>query len=676
MPTEQDIKNFTDTVDEAVTYPILTREIPDLDAAVGDTPAVSGPGGTSLTATARQSIRQVLGWRYRSEDPKGFLAALGKAFTLKEVEGHIESEWKPQSYMLQADLGEITGAQASIHKQASVALEHAVPLLDGLKPLRTDADEEDTEALRAIIRTEMQELVNELAMTGGPRVQRVDAFFEDLLAQTPGQPLANVDPEQVAGQLARLRDRFGFQRGRVNTIAEEQNFTNFLILVDYVNSLYQSWHLKRGFFSHTGIPEPFLGTQLVLLSQALDVILEQVRETYAAMDSVFFGPADRQATLLNLPNETPITVAELLGWVETFAAYEGCRLIQDGGKDGVVIFRSTSQRLQTLVDKAATIAAQPAANPARPFHTKRAAIALKVLANYLATARDRSAEISRRPVQFAELEGEEQNLPLSFVGIAPFAPPPPVLFKVDWFARKPSGTNSFIDRKPGDTIRPGDEVKAIVFGRNLRAGLSFDFGDDFELARIEFDSSGQSAVAELKIKDSAKSGVRPLRVKDANKQIHSLADGLAVDACVPQESGTLTVTSFDPKCGRQGERKEVEFTGDDLRGGGVSFGAGIHILKTTYSDEGMEVEIEIDRLAQLGERTVTLFTTDCRSAVLSDKFIVEPAPSSPPMKVTVFTDEDEKPGKETYAEKGPSAAGQEPERSRQVAQARRRRRNP
>ena len=355
MPTEQDIRNFTANVEDAVTYPILTRETTGYDSSGPSTSTASGAGGGSLGKLAQQTIREVLGWRFRAGDTKGFLAALNKAFALKEIEGHVEWDWKSQSYMLQADLGEITGAQASIHKQASVALEHALPLLEGLEPLRADADKEDSEAMRAIIRTELKELVNELAMIAGPRVQRVDSFFEKLV----GAPPVSTDPERVGGQLSRLRERFGLQRERVNTIVEEQTFSNFLILVDYVNSLFQSWQSKRAYFARNGSAEPFLGTQLVLLSQVMDVIIEQVRETYDAMDSVFIGPAERQTTMLSLPGEAPITVAELLSWVETFAASEGRQLIQEGGKDGVVIFRSTIERLQVLVNKAADLAEQP-----------------------------------------------------------------------------------------------------------------------------------------------------------------------------------------------------------------------------------------------------------------------------------------------------------------------------
>ena len=111
-------------------------------------------------------------------DPKGFTAALTQSFTLKQVEGHTEATWVPRNYAVavQADMGAITGAQASIYARAKVALDQSLPLLDGLTSLRTDILPEDQEATRSIVRSELTQLVNELGMEGGPRVQRVEAL--------------------------------------------------------------------------------------------------------------------------------------------------------------------------------------------------------------------------------------------------------------------------------------------------------------------------------------------------------------------------------------------------------------------------------------------------------------------------------------------------------------------
>ena len=55
-------------------------------------------------------------------------------------------------------------------------------------------------------------------------------------------------------------------------------------------SLAESWDAQREFFVRGSAVEPFLGTQLVLLSRDLEVIAESVHEAEFAMNSVFLGP--------------------------------------------------------------------------------------------------------------------------------------------------------------------------------------------------------------------------------------------------------------------------------------------------------------------------------------------------------------------------------------------------
>lgn len=352
-----ELKKITGVVEDAVTYPILTKEVNGYGSGGRNGEASGLSGGGSLTRSAQGAIRDLLGWRYRADDPKGFLAALNKAVDLKEVEGHVESTWKARPFMVQADLGEVTGAQASIYTRAKVAIEHALPLLDKLEPLRPDADDENTASIRALVRSALTELVAELGIVGGPRLQRVDDYFFQLLGPNPKAHFRK--PEDVEGHLGDLADRFGLERGRVLTVEEEQIFTDFLILVDYTNSLFQTWDAQKDFFSRNGSPDKFLGTQLVRLSQVLAVIVESVHETYNAMDSVFLGAEERQVAVLEFANQQPITVAELLNWVEHFAGGEAPQMIEDSGKDGLVAMSATFSRLKVLLELMAQESAKP-----------------------------------------------------------------------------------------------------------------------------------------------------------------------------------------------------------------------------------------------------------------------------------------------------------------------------
>jgi hypothetical protein len=369
MADLNDIKKITGTVEDAVTYPILTKEIDGYAGRAGDSD-LSARGG-SLTRTAQGAIRDLLGWRYRANDSKGFVAALTKAVDLKEVEGHVEWTWKARPFMVQADLGEVTGAQASLYERAKVAQGHAIPLLDGLNPQRADADDEEVDSIRAIVRSAWTEMVVELGVVSGPRIQRVDEYFRQLLGSSdptkPDVADAIKKPEKVKGNLGRLAKRFGFSREGVLTVEEEQNFTNFLILVDNTTSLLTTWAAQKDFLLRNGSGDKFLGTQLVRLAEELAVIVESVHEAYAAMDSVFFGPEERQVTVLTFEGTIspfegtislitepitvePITVAELLNWIEQFASVEARTLIEDSGRDGVLTVSDTLKQFGDMLN--------------------------------------------------------------------------------------------------------------------------------------------------------------------------------------------------------------------------------------------------------------------------------------------------------------------------------------
>jgi len=364
-------------LEDIQSFPILTTE-------VGNTarPATSGiTSGTSLGQIIESSLREVLGWRPRASDPKGFLAALNQAFSLKETEGHTEWAWIQRSYAVQQDMGAVTGAQASIYARAKAALDQSLPLLEGLTPLRADADREDNDAVRAIVRSRLTELVYELGQVGGPRVGRVDDLFRSLLGAT----LVPADPAgTVSGLFGQMREEFGFERNSVNTIEEEQDLTNFVILVDQVVALHGTWVAQRPFFEGAPGTNVFLGTQLVLLSRALAVVAESVQETYFVMDSVFLGSAERQTT--PLPGGVKLTVAELLGWVEHFASDEAPRVIREGGKDGVITLQPTVETLSALVNAildddtpSGGTSRQARLNPTPGFHTPRVQRALREL---------------------------------------------------------------------------------------------------------------------------------------------------------------------------------------------------------------------------------------------------------------------------------------------------------
>ncbi|HEY3625387.1 MAG TPA: hypothetical protein VGL00_03850 [Terracidiphilus sp.] len=362
-------------------YPVLTEEVPS--EVVSRPPSAGGGSGIApIGKMAENAIRDVLSWRTKVNDPKSFILALNQSFTLKEVEGHTESTWTPRTYTVQTDMGAITGAQASIYTRAKVALDQSLPLLDGLYALLPTLEQEDLDSMRGMVRSLFTELVNDLGIEGGPRIPRVDQLFSLLL----GSPLPT-DPERAGGQLGTLRDRFGLKRSFVTTISDEQNLTNYIVLVDYVIGLSNSWNTQKAYFARSGAgtAEPFFGTQLVLLSRSLDVVAGAVKDAEFAMDSVFLGAAERQTILLDFTSigaESSMFVAELLDWIDTAVSKELPAQLQDSGKDAIETLKLVIKNLHGFVH-AAILPQQPLKGLPPGYRTPRVQRALRLLADSL-----------------------------------------------------------------------------------------------------------------------------------------------------------------------------------------------------------------------------------------------------------------------------------------------------
>ena len=339
---------MTRDVEDAISYPVLTEEVAYRPSPVGISTSgaggIGGPGASNLGQVALQAVTDVLGWKANATDPKGFIGALTQAFTLTDVEGHVESKWVPRSYAVQTDLGGgITGAQASLYMRAKDALDQSLSLLDGLYPLDPEADPEYVKALREMARSQMNEIVKEFGVVGLPSILRIDTYFKILLGQDISShqpPPIEFDPDKIKGTLGDLRDEYAiYFRGNPfnNSIEDEQDITNFRVISDYMTSLLQSWIANRDFFRVIPKDQAFFGTQLVLISRQFNVIAETVNEVRFALDSVFIGPNERQALLLKFKDHSlpPMFLEDVLEEVEGFASDEGPRLLRDGGKISV-----------------------------------------------------------------------------------------------------------------------------------------------------------------------------------------------------------------------------------------------------------------------------------------------------------------------------------------------------
>jgi hypothetical protein len=334
---------LTRDAEDLFTYPQLTEDY--RPSPVG--PQVGGGGGISgggsLGEVALRAVTDVLGWRPSADPkPKEFLGALTQSFNLTEVRGQVKSTWVQRSYAVQTDLGgRISGAQASLYTRAKDALDQSLSLLDGLYPLDPDADPEYVKALREMARSQMVEIVKEFGTVGLPSILRIDTYFQILLGQHPSsQQPVQFDPDKIAGTLGELRDTYGiYFRGNTfnNSVADEEDITNFRVISDYMTSLMQSWIANRDFFIVSPGRIAFFGTQLVLIGRQFGAVGDTVNEVRFALDSVFIGRNERQSLLLRFRDHAlpAMFLEDMLVEIETFVTDEGPRLLRDGGKISV-----------------------------------------------------------------------------------------------------------------------------------------------------------------------------------------------------------------------------------------------------------------------------------------------------------------------------------------------------
>ncbi len=466
-------------VDVDQSFPLLTTEVVRQRATGSSSPGDLGP-------LVESTLRDVLGWRPRAGDTTAFTAALAASFDVSLTEGHVTTTYRPRGFSMQADLGAVSGGQASLYARARASRVQMLPLLDGLRPLRNDADPQDCDAYRILVRDTVTRLVGELGTSGGPRVPVIDSAFTTLTGWQPpqrhGQPLgvmfraAGTDPDRVPGLLGALRERFGLTDINVNTVDEEQVRTAFWTLVDLVLDLQRSWELRRRSFL-TGSGAGFLGTELVLVSRLLHAAAEQVDELEAVLDSVLIPLAERQTLVLDAHNG--LTLAGLLDWLRVFLVEDGPRTARDTARDGILtVFTPTAVALRTVLsstlaayvvrtqgdadadDAATVLPLDPSAQWPAGLYSARVRIAVASLMRQLDALVTTSARIGRYP-----------GVILFDVTVSTFTLPEALEVEEVQVQRLGGGAGDF---PPFDEIVPltreqyGDVVKVTVRGHNLQ----------------------------------------------------------------------------------------------------------------------------------------------------------------------------------------------------------------
>jgi hypothetical protein len=237
--------------------------------------------------------------------------------------------------------GTLSARQATLYRQASVLAGDGLRVLAGLTPFAPEAELDQVEALRAMIRSEINSLVEEFGRVDEPRNERVIAYFSALRLH-----LADFG-----------RRSFLDNSVQPNTVEDETQIAGFALLNNYRSTLREAWETFSQF--ETQSSTSFSLSERVERANILLPIVSQVNNDFeAAMDSVGFAESERRSlaarfdTLAGLqPLPIPpdslsdISVYDLTEWIDRYASLEGPTILADSGQYGLDFVTDQADRL-------------------------------------------------------------------------------------------------------------------------------------------------------------------------------------------------------------------------------------------------------------------------------------------------------------------------------------------
>jgi|GEM_PF-1610338 len=292
-------------------------------------------------------LGQILGIRL-DDDIGRFRAALARAFPLANnpATGVPTVRYVPPSFAVQTLHSggiPVTGALAGIQAQTTLLAGEALTLLARLRP-RSCACDGGIDSLRDLIRGELEELPRLFSGDSSPTPQRIDMTFKLLTGADSASALPPTpDPALFGGQVGILGKRLGMD-GAAQTIEDEEVRTDFRIFASYIWMLQNAWAALRADFDKAGTDS--LGTVLHAVQRQLLTVGIASKEFQLALDHARVGSADRMTfTLAAVP---PITLADLLSWIDEIASPKGLAVIS-AGQDGIAVFAPVVDQLLDLV---------------------------------------------------------------------------------------------------------------------------------------------------------------------------------------------------------------------------------------------------------------------------------------------------------------------------------------
>jgi hypothetical protein len=237
--------------------------------------------------------------------------------------------------------GTLSARQANLYREASIIANDGSRVLAGLTPYSPDAELDEVESLRTIIREEINALVTEFGRVDEPREARVSAYFSAL-----GTSLADF----------RLKSFLGDPNHPPITVDDESQVASLDLLFVYQDTLLATWNAFLRSSNAISLSK-FVERANILLP----VVAQANYEFKAAMDSVDFPESERRSLanrLSALGNSNlllDITVYDLTEWVERYASFEGPSILADSGQYGFNLITDQANLLFTVIGPVVTI---------------------------------------------------------------------------------------------------------------------------------------------------------------------------------------------------------------------------------------------------------------------------------------------------------------------------------
>lgn len=282
---------------------ILSRSA-GTEATVYDNGSVrsSATGSANLlTQQVERALTQVLG-RAPGRGPDGFISALNSAFPTSRDGKIVTTPTRSVVSLMsngtisapsQTGSGQLSVEQANLYRQASLIAVDALRVLEGLMPFDPVADVDAVEALRSIIRAQINTLVEEFGRLDEPRKERVETYLNTLLSA-----------DGTSGYLRQLGEQARFvdktiPNGSVEvfpvTLDDETQIAGYELLKNYATTLRSIW---IQYARNTDVEKTVTGRYSERLSRAsimLPVIADSNTSFMAAMDSIGFTESERRS---------------------------------------------------------------------------------------------------------------------------------------------------------------------------------------------------------------------------------------------------------------------------------------------------------------------------------------------------------------------------------------------